>query len=141
MVLELVDEKGLRRARPLQRQRVDRAHRPGAPGSKQQGAAVRRDVTRPLVLRRHQQRLGRARAVGGNPVQVPLAELAARVHNAPAVRSPDGDRKSTRLNSSHEWISYAVFCLKKKKKRYEKRNTRELEAATNSNTSMVTEMI
>src|SRR5438105_7262339 len=25
-----------------------------------------------------------------------------------------GDRKSTRLNSSHEWISYAVFCLKKK---------------------------
>src|SRR5207247_9311906 len=26
----------------------------------------------------------------------------------------DADRKSTRLNSSHEWISYAVFCLKKK---------------------------
>src|SRR5438105_12779879 len=25
----------------------------------------------------------------------------------------NGDRKSTRLNSSHEWISYAVFCLKK----------------------------
>src|SRR6266481_2699795 len=28
----------------------------------------------------------------------------------------DGDRKSTRLNSSHSSISYAVFCLKKKKK-------------------------
>src|SRR2546427_8856362 len=27
-----------------------------------------------------------------------------------------GDRKSTRLNSSHSQISYAVFCLKKKKK-------------------------
>src|SRR5207244_13071457 len=27
-----------------------------------------------------------------------------------------GDRKSTRLNSSHQIISYAVFCLKKKKK-------------------------
>src|SRR5207247_4023875 len=27
------------------------------------------------------------------------------------------DRKSTRLNSSHEWSSYAVFCLKKKKTR------------------------
>src|SRR2546429_4030710 len=27
-----------------------------------------------------------------------------------------GDRKSTRLNSSHGYISYAVFCLKKKKK-------------------------
>src|SRR3989337_3604946 len=29
----------------------------------------------------------------------------------------DGDRKSTRLNSSHGSISYAVFCLKKTKKR------------------------
>src|SRR6266566_9025859 len=29
-----------------------------------------------------------------------------------------GDRKSTRLNSSHLVISYAVFCLKKKKKKY-----------------------
>src|SRR2546422_8612834 len=29
-----------------------------------------------------------------------------------------GDRKSTRLNSSHGYISYAVFCLKKKKKKY-----------------------
>src|SRR2546422_5259204 len=28
----------------------------------------------------------------------------------------DADRKSTRLNSSHGYISYAVFCLKKKKK-------------------------
>src|SRR2546422_8602043 len=31
-------------------------------------------------------------------------------------RSPAADRKSTRLNSSHGYISYAVFCLKKKKK-------------------------
>src|SRR5205814_8908409 len=30
-----------------------------------------------------------------------------------------GDRKSTRLNSSHLGISYAVFCLKKKKKRHQ----------------------
>src|SRR5436309_11087623 len=30
---------------------------------------------------------------------------------------PGGDRKSTRLNSSHVKISYAVFCLKKKKKK------------------------
>src|SRR2546426_7806686 len=30
-----------------------------------------------------------------------------------------GDRKSTRLNSSHLVISYAVFCLKKKKNKYE----------------------
>src|SRR5207247_11014428 len=32
----------------------------------------------------------------------------------PGGRLGDRDRKSTRLNSSHEWISYAVFCLKKK---------------------------
>src|SRR3712207_9008094 len=33
-------------------------------------------------------------------------------------RAPLTDRKSTRLNSSHANISYAVFCLKKKKKKY-----------------------
>src|SRR5580765_2837211 len=32
-----------------------------------------------------------------------------------------GDRKSTRLNSSHPSISYAVFCLKKKKKKYRRK--------------------
>src|SRR5258708_24477342 len=32
-------------------------------------------------------------------------------------RDADEDRKSTRLNSSHQIISYAVFCLKKKKRR------------------------
>src|SRR5687768_18254159 len=32
-----------------------------------------------------------------------------------------GDRKSTRLNSSHGYISYAVFCLKKKKKKKKKK--------------------
>src|SRR5687768_18495607 len=32
-------------------------------------------------------------------------------------KAKDRDRKSTRLNSSHGYISYAVFCLKKKKKK------------------------
>src|SRR2546430_13013102 len=35
-----------------------------------------------------------------------------------------GDRKSTRLNSSHSQISYAVFCLKKKKNNYPTRPAR-----------------
>src|SRR5260221_6803543 len=35
----------------------------------------------------------------------------------------DGDRKSTRLNSSHTVISYAVFCLKKKKYQHKQRHT------------------
>src|SRR2546427_4836956 len=34
-----------------------------------------------------------------------------------ACAKPGGDRKSTRLNSSHSQISYAVFCLKKKKQK------------------------
>src|SRR3989454_6619034 len=45
------------------------------------------------------------------PVRLEKARLAL-----PAQHSPDRDRKSTRLNSSHLVISYAVFCLKKKKK-------------------------
>src|SRR3712207_7231946 len=44
----------------------------------------------------------------------PTDELAGRP--AQAVTAQPGDRKSTRLNSSHANISYAVFCLEKKKK-------------------------
>src|SRR5688572_32758349 len=40
-------------------------------------------------------------------------QLVERVHGGGAYPQ---DRKSTRLNSSHSQISYAVFCLKKKKK-------------------------
>src|SRR2546430_7655147 len=45
--------------------------------------------------------------------QQTLQVLAAAKRRRPAVLT---DRKSTRLNSSHSQISYAVFCLKKKKK-------------------------
>src|SRR2546430_9862957 len=38
-----------------------------------------------------------------------------RARNVNATVRPEIDRKSTRLNSSHSQISYAVFCLKKKK--------------------------
>src|SRR5438132_10767088 len=40
----------------------------------------------------------------------------SRAHRTARSRSPHRDRKSTRLNSSHTVISYAVFCLKKKNK-------------------------
>src|SRR5438477_9713437 len=40
-----------------------------------------------------------------------------------------GDRKSTRLNSSHMSISYAVFCLKKKKKKQTDKHTHTIEIA------------
>src|SRR5206468_8895326 len=39
------------------------------------------------------------------------------------------DRKSTRLNSSHDQISYAVFCLKKKKKKQKKNTTKHKNKA------------
>src|SRR2546430_11473004 len=45
-----------------------------------------------------------------------IIALDVRVHE----EILDQDRKSTRLNSSHSQISYAVFCLKKKKIRYDR---------------------
>src|SRR3989442_11844270 len=44
--------------------------------------------------------------------------------------SAAGDRKSTRLNSSHVRISYAVFCLKKKKKNHHTSHIHRGDAAT-----------
>src|SRR5207249_9795803 len=44
----------------------------------------------------------------------PLVESAAESLGAARLTLEDRDRKSTRLNSSHVSISYAVFCLKKK---------------------------
>src|SRR3712207_8678982 len=46
--------------------------------------------------------------------EIPLGTLLLRIVHTPGHR-PESDRKSTRLNSSHANISYAVFCLKKKK--------------------------
>src|SRR2546426_5817979 len=46
---------------------------------------------------------------------------ARRLALAAVTRAVSADRKSTRLNSSHLVISYAVFCLKKKKKKRTKR--------------------
>src|SRR6266480_6843533 len=54
--------------------------------------------------------LFRSRGCGGNPQSRLGARRRLRRHRNPR------DRKSTRLNSSHMSISYAVFCLKKKKK-------------------------
>src|SRR5689334_23430157 len=44
------------------------------------------------------------------------SNAAGKPTNDPHCLLPNQDRKSTRLNSSHSSISYAVFCLKKKKK-------------------------
>src|SRR3712207_8648827 len=68
----------------------------------------------------------RSRRPAGRPLPGPVGGAVARLGGQ--LRGPDGhrpghrlddpeDRKSTRLNSSHANISYAVFCLKKKMKK------------------------
>src|SRR5206468_12755030 len=59
------------------------------------------------------------RALAGldlNAVYAAALQVARNVPMAPLSDALFSDRKSTRLNSSHDQISYAVFCLKKKKK-------------------------
>src|SRR2546421_6451571 len=69
---------------------------------------------RPDVRRvRVERRAGLAREGGDGVVYEGLREP---VDDAARVFANLEDRKSTRLNSSHDQISYAVFCLKKKKK-------------------------
>src|SRR5690554_4078340 len=46
--------------------------------------------------------------------EVPKFDLPRQITKVSKVKATDLDRKSTRLNSSHVRISYAVFCLKKK---------------------------
>src|SRR2546427_9065770 len=58
---------------------------------------------------------GRHRAHVGHLEGRRLSSLPEQGGGVPGARRRD--RKSTRLNSSHSQISYAVFCLKKKKKR------------------------
>src|SRR5437773_3763133 len=50
-----------------------------------------------------------------NPFENFYNRFVARRRGRPPLTPAPGDRKSTRLNSSHITISYAVFCLKKKK--------------------------
>src|SRR5438045_8050387 len=59
-----------------------------------------------------------------------LEHVTARLQGRAAARAQacsrsEADRKSTRLNSSHLGISYAVFCLKKKKKKKTKNHTEQ----------------
>src|SRR5947208_10283174 len=63
------------------------------------------------------------------------SELGREAHDKRIEPDEDQDRKSTRLNSSHQIISYAVFCLKKKKKKQiTKGRGRRLRTHTDSRT-------
>src|SRR2546429_1244748 len=71
-------------------------------------APVRRDVFRAVQLSRG--------VAGGVPLASGMLELEDL--RRPSFPTDLLDRKSTRLNSSHGYISYAVFCLKKKKTKH-----------------------
>src|SRR2546430_11377548 len=64
--------------------------------------------------------------------RLPRAARPARLARQEQLRPPR-DRKSTRLNSSHSQISYAVFCLKKKKKI---QNISDVQAVITQSTSI-----
>src|SRR2546429_4406528 len=74
------------------------------------------------------------RACTGGHARVALADSQERALGIPRRDFLGGrhyaalgsDRKSTRLNSSHGYISYAVFCLKKKKQRQQRLSTKLL---------------
>src|SRR5690625_6949418 len=73
----------------------------------------------------HRQMMGPGEDVDGVDLQQPGAgQGALEGEPAGALQRRPRDRKSTRLNSSHVAISYAVFCLKKKKKTAHTRATR-----------------
>src|SRR3712207_7293873 len=59
--------------------------------------------------------VGTARDLGSPHTNYPITAIAGHPEAAGYWLPRGGDRKSTRLNSSHANISYAVFCLKKKK--------------------------
>src|SRR2546429_4305547 len=59
--------------------------------------------------------LRKRREVSGQKTSKPLFPFSCNGRNVASATLSTLDRKSTRLNSSHGYISYAVFCLKKKK--------------------------
>src|SRR5262245_63072008 len=69
----------------------------------------------------------------GRPAQITPPHSQRGLPRPPGGRPRDRDRKSTRLNSSHLGISYAVFCLKKKKK------TTKLKIQNNARTCKITD--
>src|SRR3712207_6851453 len=63
--------------------------------------------------------IGPTTSRGGRPVRaLTPRRVSCRRCGTPVLHAARIDRKSTRLNSSHANISYAVFCLKKKKNTY-----------------------
>src|SRR6266567_8537915 len=84
-------------------------------GDPQLALAKLRELSQPIggVLGGGGQRTVEIADLGGGLIRLTLTQAAITER----IRQSVEDRKSTRLNSSHSQISYAVFCLKKKKKK------------------------
>src|SRR2546422_6205514 len=81
------------------------------------------------ISSRREGRLEAAPVRGLEPLEGAIDQPGEALFLGAAIEEVTGqDRKSTRLNSSHGYISYAVFCLKKKKKN---KTNQERELPTN----------
>src|SRR5438034_3825968 len=114
--LTLVDERGVEKARTITNNAGEFLLTSPAAGAyrlRSKRIGFRPYVSTPLTL-----------TAGGtisysaavDPIPIALAEIVVQGERQCDVEA-GADRKSTRLNSSHTVISYAVFCLKKKKKK------------------------
>src|SRR5256885_2612933 len=98
------------------------------PGPMKMRATLGQGFTDIRVLMTHPMETGQRKDSEGKIVPMHFIQnLTVKVNGKPVIeaqtsqaisRNPVLDRKSTRLNSSHLVISYAVFCLKKKKNIY-----------------------
>src|SRR3712207_7668490 len=79
-----------------------------------------RDINRQIVLNyvREREPISRADIARETALQRSTVSIIVEELKEEGLIEEVGDRKSTRLNSSHANISYAVFCLKKKKKSF-----------------------
>src|SRR5262245_64763452 len=80
-------------------------------------------VTGPDVVKTVTNEMVTAEELGGAAVHTTRSGIADGSYENDVEQPAHLDRKSTRLNSSHLGISYAVFCLKKKKQQKQKRRS------------------
>src|SRR5438552_13110812 len=104
---------------------IEVSEKPRSPNSSRAASRILRSVRSPRAVRGvllPSPAIGRTRSSAVSPIRLPYrdepySQVETRFNFHYDINlSAEADRKSTRLNSSHQIISYAVFCLKKKNK-------------------------